>query len=264
MDDSLQGNSGDARHGDDRRYQNRRASDNAEPLTVTIESAAKQQYSYAAKQYRLNRAGYRLQKKAYCATHWTMVFLIIYTGLTLVVAVSSVIATVFTKRAAQAANVSADTAQKQFEASQRPYLGVDTIKQAGFKGGMLISAQLKNFGTVPAYFAIIQWDTIIEPDKEVRGHELPTGPQIVFPGPGGPVMLAGVSLERTKQVMAGDKELFFRAIVEYSIASHKQTYNYCNQYKYDRQANVFLNFGMCGLKPYPTKTPTYEPPNKSP
>jgi hypothetical protein len=117
MDDSFQ-DSGDTHDGGNRRQTNRRASDNAEPLTVTIEPSSKKQYSYEAKQYRLDRTRYRLEKKAYCAAHWTMTFLIIYTGLTLIVAVMSII-TGF------AAKESADTAARQLEMTDRPWVAVD-------------------------------------------------------------------------------------------------------------------------------------------
>lgn len=75
-------------------------SGNAEPLIVTIEPQTKNKYSYTAKQYRLDRARYRLEKKAHGAAHWTMIFLMISTGLTMIVAVSSILATVVAKKQA--------------------------------------------------------------------------------------------------------------------------------------------------------------------
>ncbi|HXM61836.1 MAG TPA: hypothetical protein VN950_13345 [Terriglobales bacterium] len=75
----------------ERRRKDGDPANNAEPLIVTIEPQTKSKYSYEAKQYRLERARYRLEKKAYRATHCTMVFLIVYTGLTLIVAIMSVI-----------------------------------------------------------------------------------------------------------------------------------------------------------------------------
>jgi hypothetical protein len=80
------------------------AADNAEPIMVTIEPQVKNKHSYEAKNYRLDRARYRLEKKAYCAAKWTMIFLIAYTALTLVVALTSVIGTVNTNRLLRATN----------------------------------------------------------------------------------------------------------------------------------------------------------------
>jgi hypothetical protein len=85
----------DANHKGDSRQKKSDPANNAEPLIVTIEPQTKNAHSYEAKDYRLERARFRLDKKAYRTTHWTMVFLIIYTGFTLVVAISSIIATWF-------------------------------------------------------------------------------------------------------------------------------------------------------------------------
>lgn len=71
-----------------------------EPLIVTIEPQTKNKYSYEAKSYRLERARYRLEKKAYRTAHWTMVFLLIYTGFTLIIVVSSIFATYHAGRSA--------------------------------------------------------------------------------------------------------------------------------------------------------------------
>jgi hypothetical protein len=111
MNESIQ-ESGDINSGRDRRQKYRRASDNTEPLTVTIEPASKQQYSYDAKQYRLDRAKYRLEKKAYSTSHWTMIFLIVYTGLTLIVAITSIIT-------ALAAKHSSDSAVNSYKLTKR-------------------------------------------------------------------------------------------------------------------------------------------------
>jgi hypothetical protein len=83
----------DAYHKEDGRQKNSDPTHNTEPLIVTIEPQTKNKYSYDAKHYRLDRARYILEKKSYRTSHWTMVFLIVYTGLTLIVAISSVVAT---------------------------------------------------------------------------------------------------------------------------------------------------------------------------
>lgn len=78
----------------------RDAANGTEPLIVTIEPQSRKSDSYEAKAYRLERAKYRLEKKAHRVGYWTMLFLLIYTGLTLIVAISSIIATVYSKRSA--------------------------------------------------------------------------------------------------------------------------------------------------------------------
>ena len=95
------------------------AAQNAEPLIVTIEPQAKNKYSYEAKTYRLERARYRLEKKAYRAAHWTVVFLVIYTTLTLILAVSSIIST--------------RTANRNLKEAYRPRLlltGIDRVTRS--------------------------------------------------------------------------------------------------------------------------------------
>jgi hypothetical protein len=136
-----------------RGHTNRRASDNEEPLTVTIEPS-RQKYSYEAKQYRLDRARYRLEKKAYCTAHWTMVFLIIYTGLTLIVAVMSIIS-------GFAAKKSADTATNQLELTLRPWVFVKDAKVVSpltFDkewAHVTFEITLHNSGLTPAVNAVI-------------------------------------------------------------------------------------------------------------
>jgi hypothetical protein len=141
MDDSLL-NPGKAQHSGERRSRSRRAADNAEPLKVTIESAAKQKYSYNAKQYRLDRSRYRLEKKAYCAACCTMIFLIVYTVLTGILALFSV--------------KSNGTAKETLMRSQRPWvandegatLTIDKVEDDSVSGSFTFTA--KNFGPSPA------------------------------------------------------------------------------------------------------------------
>jgi hypothetical protein len=92
------------------------STDKVEPLIVTIEPQTKNKDSYEAKQYRLdcasyrlNQKSYKLNRKAYRVSHRTMVYLLIYTGLTLVVAVSSVIASYYARK-------SADTTKQSVQA----------------------------------------------------------------------------------------------------------------------------------------------------
>jgi hypothetical protein len=95
---------------DNSSHENTDASGDGEPLIVTIEPQTKNKYSYDAKQYSLDGARFRLEKKAYRTAHRTMVFLIIYTGLTLVVAVAAIVSAV-------AAKQSANSFERQLEES---------------------------------------------------------------------------------------------------------------------------------------------------
>ena len=61
------------------------------PLTVTIEPS-RNKNSYQAKEYRLNRIRHLLEKKTYHVQKWTMIFMVAYTGLTLIIAVASIVA----------------------------------------------------------------------------------------------------------------------------------------------------------------------------
>jgi len=104
---------------------NNDSSNSTEPLIVTIEPQSKNKHPYEAKNYRLNRTRFRLEKKAYYTAHWTMIFLIIYTSLTFVVAVASIISDYVANKSANAAHMAAVTAQRQvadYEMREAPEL----------------------------------------------------------------------------------------------------------------------------------------------
>ena len=67
------------------------------PLTVTIEPS-RNKNSYQAKEYRLNRIRHLLEKKTYHVQKWTMIFMVAYTGLTLIIAVASIVASYEAKK----------------------------------------------------------------------------------------------------------------------------------------------------------------------
>jgi type II secretory pathway component PulL len=76
-----------------------------------------------AKKYALDHRRYRLEWKAYRAARLTLLFLIVYTGLTLIVAYQSI-------RSADATKKSADTAASQLELTQRPWVYVKDAEVA--------------------------------------------------------------------------------------------------------------------------------------
>jgi len=142
-----------ADHKGDSCHENGDPADNTEPLIVTIEPQTKYKYSYDAKQYRLDRARFRLEKKAYCATHWTMIFLIIYTGLTLIVAVASVISAISTTTSANAAEKSMKIAYRARVSING--LGPSVYEQNGKKfffedGRVRMNSEVPNVGPFPA------------------------------------------------------------------------------------------------------------------
>jgi hypothetical protein len=163
MNGSLK-NLGDADNDDERRKGNRRASDNAEPLKVTIESVAKRKYSYTAKQYRLDRTRYRIEKKVFCVQCATMIFLIAYTILTGILATVSIIAS--------------ETAKDALTSSHRPWVGNDGISNLSVEsiGTDSITGDftftIKNFGPSPA----LSVGEAIQPFvKTVEGMKTPSG-----------------------------------------------------------------------------------------
>jgi hypothetical protein len=99
MDKSLHENSGDADSGQNCKQSNANPTYDTEPLTVTIEPFSEQQKSYKAKHYRLDRHRYGLEKKMYRTAHRSLSALAIYTGLTFIVAVTSVNGSCYTKKA---------------------------------------------------------------------------------------------------------------------------------------------------------------------
>jgi hypothetical protein len=127
-----------------------------EPLIITIEPQTKQKYSYEAKSYRLERARYRLEKKAYGVAHYTMVFLVVYTLLTLIVAISSVVATAYAKRSTDAAKEAVKLAKRNAHLEQRAWVSVSDITPSSKSiTPWEISIIFKNSGRTPAQnFAI--------------------------------------------------------------------------------------------------------------
>lgn len=102
-----------------------------------------------AKKYALDHRRYRLEWKAYRAARLTLIFLVAYTGLTLVVAYQSI-------RSADATKKSADTAATQLELTQRPWVYVKDAEVASplviDKDGahVTLNITLHNSGPSPA------------------------------------------------------------------------------------------------------------------
>jgi len=235
MDDSLHEDSSDVNNQTGSSNKDRRAPDNAEPLTVTIEAATKNKYSYEAKQYRLDRTRYRLEKKAYCVAKWTMVFLIVYTCLTLFVAIASIIA-------AGAAQESTRQAREQFLSSIRPrvWLTPNTLKGPEFantrpKTGQILWTYHYTTSNGTAYnVTTAERSMKLGEDGEWRrSYGLPSGKeaQISIPLVVGQdsfntvVSEPGITPEQFKEWSDTDHAMSIRVIIEYedAVGTHYET-----------------------------------------
>jgi hypothetical protein len=127
------------------RRKNGDPADGTEPLIVTIEPQTKGKHSYEAKYYRLDRARLRLEKEAYRTARCTMIFLIIYTGLTLAVAAASIVS-------AYAAKRSADTATKVMHIDDRAWIMfIWDVPHPSDQDLLVVTSHMVNYGKTPAF-----------------------------------------------------------------------------------------------------------------
>ncbi len=113
MNQSLQG-SGETKGKPIGRESDCHCADHEEPITVTIEPSVENKNSYKSKEYRLNHIRYRLEKKLFdiqtfrwrkkkrSIPFFTLIFMVIYTVFTSIIAVESIVSTNSAKNAFKA------------------------------------------------------------------------------------------------------------------------------------------------------------------
>jgi hypothetical protein len=160
------------------------------------------------------------------------------------------------------------TAQKTYQASSRPYVGIDGDSLAFYRSvegkarfqpngrdkdsvAMKVEVDIKNFGTTPALDFDGGWDVRIS-GKSLKFTKIATAPTTVFPTQ--KVNLAAIIQNPQYQlVIDGTATLQFDVWFSYR-GQGPQTYSYCDRQQYTTEKATFMDLGQCVFAPQSSRT----------
>ncbi|MFZ1919550.1 MAG: hypothetical protein WAU58_18400 [Terriglobales bacterium] len=149
--------------------------------------------------------------------------------------------------------------QREFDVSQRPYVGVNHISRSFSKKlpngqevvvdspdsdthGLNFTIEVKNFGPAPGVNYYSDWSVFVGGVKEKELSAQPNSPFTLFPDESS--YLSGqIGPDDYAEVMNGSKKLIIRMIIHYDgVASN---YEECNQYQFRPDTKIFIALGQC-------------------
>lgn len=140
---------------------------------------------------------------------------------------------------------SVDVARTTLETANRPYVGlqgVGVVPDPDKGGGVSIVVNIKNFGTVPAYYFNATWEVSLSGDV-LPPQTVPYNPSTLQPGDS--VTLAGhIDGPTFAKVLNGERTLIIISRSSYKGPTNKD-YQYCEKSQYHRNFSRFMNLGFC-------------------
>ena len=149
--------------------------------------------------------------------------------------------------------------QREFDISQRPYVGVNHISRSFSKKlpngqevtvdspdsdthALNFTIEIKNFGPAPGVNYYSEWSVFVGAVKQKELSSQPSSPFTLFPGETS-YLSAQIGPDDYASVMNGTKKLIIRMIIHYNgVASN---YEECNQYQFRPDAQIFFALGQC-------------------
>lgn len=151
-----------------------------------------------------------------------------------------------------------ELAQRTFDASQRPYVGVASVTPAfnfppemqkhplplpvGEANGMKVTVEIKNFGPVPGTEYHASWRIFLD-DSEVKPNEkIPDTPTTIYPTQS-TFFIASVDPSTVHEIVLGRSALEIEVSVNY--AGPTRSYGECVKHRYAPQVQQFWALGAC-------------------
>jgi hypothetical protein len=150
--------------------------------------------------------------------------------------------------------------QRSFEASNRPYIGVDNIAVQhdgiGSDGKpfysphptpktnrWVFSAIIKNFGTVSGTKFVSRWKIFIDGNEVPGGNFMPDKPFTMFPNQTIQMGQMAIGEPAYREIMDGKKQLEVEIFLNYDGVGGP--YSECQKGHYDAPIDRFINLGVC-------------------
>lgn len=148
-----------------------------------------------------------------------------------------------TSRLADEARRSADTSQRIFVFSNRPYVGISRVGVINNPKEHVMGIQfgIKNFGAVPGTRFSSEGGLWIDGSK-IPTEKIPDRPMTIFPGEE-MNLAAEIGGDTYGKLMAGTSTMICRISIRYSGPSG--TYTYCDKQQFAPDVGGFLDLGPC-------------------